>query len=279
MISTSMDYWLRKGEIMKGKKINKVSVLICILVLFILIVGFIFLSRSKQIKKYTKYSTYIIVETTKEKEIKKYEINCVDDGEGTRADLSYFNNPIFIKDGKTYYPYKGQYKRIFSNDNYTQLYDSLSQINIKSSDGYYNIDFPSGIVNEIFDSLFIDTEIVGQVQGNITLENDKIKDFSVYFDNIRNFDKLSIKIIFEELPKNFKIDLPIFYEEVTSAADKEVILIKWEFLFYKSIIKYDIKMAFIKIIKNVKIIENSRKFLNLEKSTWQKCLAGDIIKI
>lgn len=211
---------------MKGKKINKVSVLICILVLFILIVGFIFLSRSKQIKKYTKYSTYIIVETTKEKEIKKYEINCVDDGEGTRADLSYFNNPIFIKDGKTYYPYKGQYKRIFSNDNYTQLYDSLSQINIKSSDGYYNIDFPSGIVNEIFDSLFIDTEIVGQVQGNITLENDKIKDFSVYFDNIRNFDKLSIKIIFEELPKNFKIDLPIFYEEVTSAADKEVILIK-----------------------------------------------------
>ena len=74
MISTSMDYWLRKGEIMKGKKINKVSVLICILVLFILIVGFIFLSRSKQIKKYTKYSTYIIVETTKEKEIKKIDM-------------------------------------------------------------------------------------------------------------------------------------------------------------------------------------------------------------
>ena len=56
--------------------------------------------------------------------------------------------------------------------------------------------------------------------GNITVKDQKIEEFSVYLRGFYGYEKLGIIVMFENMSDQYKIESPMFYENLIDDGDE-----------------------------------------------------------
>lgn len=210
------------------KKFDKKIILIILLIVFLFTISFFFFKLNSNETTtnniYDKYSQKIYIEYIDEKDEKRfYSIFLEDDGYIAKAETNFLENPIYMNDFDTIFYEDGRYKKIKGYQSYRNLKKLLKKIDVKESELHPIIS--KNTINEIFRSLHIPYEIEKDVPSNIEINNNFIKEFSIYLRDFKGYKKFNISISISELEKNYKIKSPIFYDEITDEVDNSKLIL------------------------------------------------------
>lgn len=162
------------------------------------------------------YSANIIVETKKDKTPKKYYIDLSSDGEVVKVKHSESDKNLYSYDDFILYKEDNRLKKIVKKNNYSKVLNILKKMPLEDKG---NISVSKDLINELFDSLYIDAEVSKDTVVNYELVDKKIDNFSIFLNDLKDFESLTIKIYFDFETKVKKIDKPILYEEVTDTVE------------------------------------------------------------
>lgn len=202
---------------MKEKALKKSKMVLVFALLSLLTILFISsrLFRDEKVEK-DVYSANIIVETKKDKTPKKYYIDLSSDGEVVKVKHSESDKNLYSYDDFILYKEDNRLKKIVKKNNYSKVLNILKKMPLEDKG---NISVSKDLINELFDSLNIDAEVSKDTVVNYELVDKKIDNFSIFLNDLKDFESLTIKIYFDFETKVKKIDKPILYEEVTDTVE------------------------------------------------------------
>lgn len=205
---------------MDKKKII-IPIIILVLILIIILFGLKQL-LGKHLKTYDRYIASIIVETTKKGEETKTmtTLDLKDDGKVAIVNTSFKEYPLYITKKGVLFESGGRFRRIKSEYTYRDIYAILNEIDFEKKDGSYHPNIKTETINKLLDSLFIDYEMTRDTVGNITVKDQKIEEFSVYLRGFYGYEKLGIIVMFENMSDQYKIESPMFYENLIDDGDE-----------------------------------------------------------
>lgn len=194
----------------KNKKIIYFTLIgiVFIFVVLIIIIG----KMNSNSNVYERYIMEIDIEAiTLESKNEAYHFVLRDDSLAMEANLSFINTPVYIDGSIIYFLLNGRYKKIESQYNYRNINNVLKKIKLQDGNNVLGKD----VINEILKSLFIDLEVTKDSNVNVTLENDKIKYLNLYLRDFYQYKNINIMFSIDELGKDYKIQKPIIYKELT----------------------------------------------------------------
>ncbi len=204
-------------------KEKKIIIPVILLVLLLVIILFVLKSFfGSNLKTYDRYIASIIVETTKKGEENKTmtTLDLKDDGKVAIVNTSFKEYPLYMTKKGVIFEKGGRFRRIKSEYTYRDIYAILNEIDFEKKDGNYHPNIKAETINKLLDSLFIDYEMTRDTVGNITVKNQKIEEFSVYLRGFYGYDKLGIVVMFESMSDEYKIESPVFYENLIDDGDE-----------------------------------------------------------
>ncbi len=212
---------------MKKKRYEIIVIIVLMIISMILLMGYVCSKFTDDESKVNKYSADVsfTIQNSEDKTIKSM-VSYKYDGKSIIAKPDYLKGSLYIDRGIVYLSEGGRYKKFDRSDTYADVYDILYNLDFDKEDGNYNPKIEMDLANKLMSSLMIDTNIEKDIYVNISFSENRIRKFSLYLSDIKNFKKLNISIIFTELNDDFENNLPIFYDEVVDEVEADDFLIK-----------------------------------------------------
>lgn len=210
------------------KKIKNKKILIIILVVIFTISVILLLpkNKNKNFLTYDKYSSKITVELLKEDNSSLKHLIAIKGNEKLLESTStLLETPLYINNKGSFYLKGGRYQNIDSSYSYKNIYSTINKIDLNENEGSFHPVISKEIINEILDNLFIDYSVKDDITCNLTLENNRIKEFSIFLNDVPKLKRLGITITYEKLDPDYRIKTPIFYKDAIDLVDNEILKI------------------------------------------------------
>lgn len=212
---------------MKKKRYEIIVIVVLFVISVSLLIGYVCSKSFDDKSEVNKYSADVsFTVQNSEDETTKSMVSYKYDGKSIVAKPEYLKGTMYVDRGIVYVAEGGRYKKFDRNDTYADVYDILYNLDFDKEDGNYNPKIEMSLANKLMNSLMIDTNIEKDIYVNISFGENRIRKFSLYLSDIKNFKKLNISIVFTKLEDDFENNLPIFYDEVVDEVEEAEFLIK-----------------------------------------------------